>query len=92
LATSKAIDVTGPVTQLSGVGPQVAAKLERLHVHSVQDVLFHLPHRYEDRTSVTPIGALVPNLSTVIIGQIELAQVVFGRRRSLIIDDKVVLF
>ena len=79
------VSVTGPVTQLSGVGPQVAAKLERMHVHSVQDVLFHLPHRYEDRTSVTPIGALLPNLSTVVIGQIEHAQVVFGRRRSLVV-------
>lgn len=82
---SIAMDVDGPVTQLSGVGPQLAIKLERMHVHSVQDVLFHLPHRYEDRTSVTPIGTLLPNMSAVIIGQIDLAQVVFGRRRSLIV-------
>ena len=74
-----------PVTSLSGVGPQMAAKLEKLHVHTVQDVLFHLPHRYEDRTSVTDLGALLPNLSTVVIGQIDLAQVVFGRRRSLLV-------
>jgi len=74
-----------PVTTLSGVGPQMAEKLARLHVHTVQDVLFHLPHRYEDRTSVTEIGALTPGLSTVVIGQIELAQVVFGRRRSLLV-------
>jgi len=84
--TPNSINVTGPVTQLTGVGPQVAIKLERLHVHNVQDVLFHLPHRYEDRTQVTPIGALLPNLSTVVIGQIELAQVVFGRRRSLVVQ------
>jgi len=83
---SNSIEVTGPVTQLKGVGPQVATKLERLHVHTVQDVLFHLPHRYEDRTQVTPIGALLPNLSTVVIGQIELSQVVFGRRRSLVVQ------
>ncbi len=73
------------ITGLKGVGPQMAAKLERLHVHTVEDVLFHLPHRYEDRTKVTEIGALLPNLSTVIIGQIDLAQVVFGRRRSLLV-------
>jgi len=74
------------LTSLTGVGPQMAEKLSRLHVHSVQDVLFHLPHRYEDRTSVTDIGSLLPSLSTVVIGQIELAQVVFGRRRSLIVS------
>ena len=85
MSPSKTMDIEGAVTQLSGVGPQVATKLERMHVHSVQDVLFHLPHRYEDRTTVTPIGALLPNMSAVVIGQIELAQVVFGRRRSLVV-------
>ena len=73
------------VTELKGVGPQLAAKLSRLHVHTVQDVLFHLPHRYEDRTTVTDLGALLPSLSTVVIGQVDLAQVVFGRRRSLVV-------
>lgn len=77
--------ISDSTTQLSGVGPQMAAKLARVHVTTIQDVLFHLPHRYEDRTSVTDLGALLPNLSTVVIGQIELAQVVFGRRRSLLI-------
>ena len=73
------------VTSLKGVGPQMAAKLERIHVHTVQDVLFHLPHRYEDKTSVTKIGALMHGTSAVIIGQIDLAQVGYGRRRSLFV-------
>ncbi len=81
----KSLALDKSVVQLAGVGPQMVEKLARVHVHSVQDVLFHLPHRYEDRTSVTDIGALLPNLSTVVIGQIELAQVVFGRRRSLLV-------
>ena len=83
--SSKPITELTPVSELKGVGPQMAAKLERLHVHTVQDVLFHLPMRYEDKTSVTEIGTLVPNLSTVVIGQVDLAQVVFGRRRSLLV-------
>jgi len=73
------------VTKLSGVGPQLATKLEKLHVRNLGDVLFHLPLRYEDKTKVSPIGALLPETSSVIIGQIELAQVVFGRRRSLLV-------
>jgi len=77
--------ISDPVTKLAGVGPQIAAKLARVHVHTVQDVLFHLPHRYEDRTTVTDLGSLLPNLSTVVIGQVDLAQVVFGRRRSLLV-------
>ncbi|MFT6407803.1 MAG: ATP-dependent DNA helicase RecG, partial [Arenicella sp.] len=73
------------VTSLKGVGPQMALKLAKVHVYTVEDVLFHLPHRYQDRTHVTDLGALLPNLSTVVIGQIDLAQVVFGRRRSLLV-------
>lgn len=79
------LKLNDPVTKLSGVGPQLANKLERVHVRTVQDVLFHLPHRYEDKTTVTPIGALLPEMSSVVIGQIDLAQVVFGRRRSLLV-------
>ena len=79
------VDISKAVTELTGVGPQMALKLAKVHVQTVQDVLFHLPHRYEDRTSVTDIGSLLPNLSAVVIGQIELAQVVFGRRRSLLV-------
>ena len=79
------IGIDQSVIAFSGVGPQMALKLAKVHVHTVQDVLFHLPHRYEDRTSVTDLNALLPNLSTVVIGQIESSQVVFGRRRSLLI-------
>ncbi|MCH2189509.1 MAG: ATP-dependent DNA helicase RecG [Gammaproteobacteria bacterium] len=74
------------VTKLSGVGPQLANKLEKLHVRNLGDVLFHLPLRYEDKTKVSPIGTLLPESSAVVIGQVELAQVVFGRRRSLLVQ------
>lgn len=72
-----------PVTQLRGVGSHVGNKLARLGIHTVQDVLFHLPSRYLDRTRVTPIGALTSNTSVVIEGQVRGCDVVFGRRRSL---------
>lgn len=80
-----AISLNNPVTALSGVGPALAAKLAKLHVHTLQDVLFHLPLRYEDRTSITEIGALLDTQAAVVIGEIELAQVTYGRRRSLVI-------
>jgi len=73
-----------PVTQLKGVGPKLAEKLKRLGLYTVQDVLFHLPLRYQDRTRVLPIGGLRPGLETVVEGEIELADVVFRGRRSLI--------
>jgi ATP-dependent DNA helicase RecG len=73
-----------PVTNLKGVGPKLAEKLKRLGLHTVQDVLFHLPLRYQDRTRVLPMGGLRPGMEAVVEGEIELADVVFRGRRSLI--------
>ena len=71
------------VQQLKGVGPQLATKLENFHIHSIQDLLFHLPLRYVDRTRITPIGHLRHQQDVVIEGEIIKCNVVFGRRRSL---------
>jgi len=72
------------VTALRGVGSKVAAKLARLNLHTVQDILFHLPFRYEDRTRVVPIGSMRPGDSAVIQGEVLLTEIKFGRRRSLL--------
>lgn len=73
-----------PVTTLRGVGAALAERLERLGIQRVRDLLFHLPHRYEDRTRLTPIGAARPGTSVVVEGTVAAADVVFGRRRSLL--------
>jgi ATP-dependent DNA helicase RecG len=73
-----------PVTALAGVGPAIAARLERLGIHTVQDVLFHLPARYEDRTRVVPIGGLRAGDRAVVEGEIQHVEVVHRRRRSLL--------
>jgi len=73
-----------PVTSLRGVGPALATTLERLGLRTVQDLLFHLPLRYEDRTRVVPIGTLRAGDRAVIEGEIQLAEVVFRRRRALL--------
>lgn len=77
--------LSAPVTTLNGVGSALADKLARIGLHRVQDVLFHLPLRYQDRTRITPMGALRPGLEAVIEGRIVGAEVVMGRRRSLLI-------
>ncbi|MDT8398782.1 MAG: ATP-dependent DNA helicase RecG [Pseudomonadales bacterium] len=73
-----------PLTQLQGVGPALAEKLANIHVHSVLDLLFHLPLRYQDRTRLTPIAALRHGDEVVIEGQIVGSAIVFGKRRSLL--------
>jgi ATP-dependent DNA helicase RecG len=69
---------------LRGVGPQLAIKLQKIGLYNIQDLLFHLPLRYIDRTQVTPIGAVQPQTEVVIEGEIRACDTVFGRRRSLV--------
>jgi ATP-dependent DNA helicase RecG len=74
-----------PVTALKGVGGAFALVLAKLHLHTVQDVLFHLPLRYMDRSRVVPIGDLAPNTSVVLEGEVINCQVLISRRRSLLV-------
>ena len=74
-----------PITYLKGVGEKVAEKLSRLGIVSVADILFHLPFRYEDRSKVVAIGSLKTGESSLFEGQVELAEVVFRGRRSLLV-------
>ena len=72
------------VEKLRGVGPLLAAKLQKLSLYTVQDLLFHLPLRYIDRTKITAIGGVQPLTEVVIEGEVRGSDVVFGRRRSLV--------
>ncbi len=75
-----------PLTRLRGVGPQLAARLERLGIREPRDLLFHLPLRYQDRTRITPVGALRPGSDAVVVARVELADIRFGKRRSLLVQ------
>lgn len=71
------------VTALKGVGSALAGTLGKLGIHSLQDLLFHLPHRYEDRTRIIPMGSLRVGDVGVVEGEVVKADLVMGRRRSL---------
>jgi len=73
-----------PVSVLSGIGPQSVIRLEKLGIQSIRDLLFHLPHRYEDRTRIHPIASLAPNMSVLFCGTVDLTEVLMTGRRSLI--------
>ncbi|MBF8755155.1 ATP-dependent DNA helicase RecG [Pseudomonas guariconensis] len=76
---------TVPVTTLKGVGDAMAEKLAKVGLENLQDLLFHLPLRYQDRTRVVPIGALRPGQDAVIEGVVSGADVTMGKRRSLVV-------
>ncbi len=73
-----------PVTELKGVGAAQAEKLARLGIRNLQDVLFHLPFRYQDRTRIVPIGATRDGTEAMIQGRVLMADVVMRKRRTLL--------
>jgi len=72
------------VRTLSGVGPKLAEKLEQLHIFNLQDLIFHLPLRYQDRTRLVPIAQARLGQDVMLQGEIIRSQVAFGRKRSLV--------
>ncbi|MEX2469605.1 MAG: ATP-dependent DNA helicase RecG [Pseudohongiellaceae bacterium] len=72
------------LTSLNGVGPALAQKLGQMGIHQVRDLLFHLPHRYEDRTRLAAIGSVSLGDLVQLQGEIVGTSVQFGRRRSLL--------
>ena len=73
-----------PLSTLSGVGASQAGKLAKIGLHTVQDLLLHLPLRYEDRTQLYPINDLLPGIWATIEGEVLHTDVTFGRRRMLV--------
>lgn len=74
-----------PLSTLKGVGPSLAEKLEKIGLLSVQDMLFHLPLRYEDKTRVSTVRELLVGTSTNIIGEITDNQITHGKRRMMVV-------
>lgn len=74
------------LTTLKGVGPKVAEKLKRMGLETIQDMLFHLPIRYQDRTQVTPVARLrIQDYATVVATSLG-SRTHFGRRRALLVS------
>ncbi len=73
------------LTILKGVGPALAKKLEKLGLQRVEDLLFLLPLRYEDRTQLVKIGALAAGTRCLISGEVLLAETAYRGRRNLLV-------
>ncbi len=73
------------LTTLRGVGPALAKKLENLGLYRVEDLLFLLPLRYEDRTQIVKIGALVAGERCLVAGEVLLSETVYRGRRNLLV-------
>jgi ATP-dependent DNA helicase RecG len=72
-----------PITSLKGVGPSLQSKLANLNIHTIQDCLFHLPIRYQDRTHILPIAQVEPEQYAVIEASVVNCHITQGKRRTL---------
>jgi ATP-dependent DNA helicase RecG len=73
-----------PIAALDGIGQKTLERLEKLGLRKVQDLLFHLPSRYENRTALTPLGELKPSLYALVEGRVDIAEITPKGRRSLV--------
>ena len=78
-----------PVTYLRGVGPRRADALRKLGVVTAGDLLFHIPHRYEDASTVSGIASLEPGMHGTVIGRV-ISKGVIPTRKGLRIFQAVV--
>jgi ATP-dependent DNA helicase RecG len=85
-----AAELTTPVGVLKGIGPKRRRDLERAGVRSLEDLLFHMPFRYEDRRQVRLIATLQPGERVLVGGRIVSAEVQKTRRRRFSIFRAIV--
>jgi len=78
-----------PLQDFKGVGPKVFSKLDSMGLKTVEDLLFHFPLRYQDKTRLTCIGELREGVDAVVRGTIRASGIAKGRRPTLIVkvDD-----
>ena len=73
------------IAEVKGVGAKTAELLAKLGIVSVQDLLFHLPLRYEDRTRICAIKDLWPAQQVSVQGEVISSDITFGKRRSWVV-------
>jgi ATP-dependent DNA helicase RecG len=78
-----------PVEFLAGVGPRRAEALRRLNIFTARDLLFHVPHRYEDASTVTPIAKLRVGDDATVLGTV-ISKGILPTRKGLRIFHAVV--
>jgi len=79
-----------PVQLIHGIGPRIASLLARKNVYTVEDLLYFLPRRYEDRRTVSRIADTIPGIRQTVVCRITRAEIRFyGRKKifEMIADD-----
>ncbi len=77
------MDLATPIQYVKGIGPQRAKALEKLGVRSAEDLLLHVPMRYEDRRAFAKIADLRPGMKVAVSGRVAVAGLRRARRLTL---------
>src|SRR6476620_8438880 len=77
-----------PVNYLKGVGPARAESLRRLGIVTARDLLYHIPHRYEDASTIAPIASLETGMQGTVVGRV-ISKGVLPTRKGLRIFQAV---
>jgi ATP-dependent DNA helicase RecG len=88
-STSGKIYLDMPVTYLKGVGPRRAESLRRLGIVTARDLLYHVPHRYEDASTVSPISSVETGMDATIVGKV-VSKGIIPTRKGLRIFQAVI--
>ena len=87
----KALNIYSPTSALKGIGPAKFSALKEIGIETLFDLINYFPRKYLDRTSITPIGSVKTGTEINLVGKVEAAGLVKGRKRSFfkaIISDK----
>jgi ATP-dependent DNA helicase RecG len=84
------LDLQTPLQFLKGVGPRKASDLKRAGLVTVEDLLYRLPFRYDDRSHMQPIASLRPGNKAAVLGEIKSTKLAITRRRGFKIFHAVI--
>jgi ATP-dependent DNA helicase RecG len=59
------VELNSSITELRGVGEELAKKLAILHIRTINDLIENFPRRYEDYSNIVPINQLKPGVVTI---------------------------
>ena len=76
--------LSDPIISISGLGKKTSDRLNQLGIHTLEHLLFHLPSRYQDKTSITPLSTASLDDEILIEASIDRIEVIPSRQRQLL--------
>jgi len=79
------LELNAPVTKLTGIGEFNAQKFARLGIHTIRDLLYYFPTRYDDYSALKTINQLYYGEQVTIVGRVASARKFTTRRNQVLV-------